>query len=64
LILRLALLDPVLAGLKVTLTVQFELPAIFVPQVFVWLKSPALVPLNVRLVRLMAALLAFVIMTF
>src|SRR5664279_2816890 len=42
--LRVAVLEPYPAGVKVTLIVHVELPASVVPQLFVCAKSPALVP--------------------
>ena len=47
---------PALAGVNVTLIVQLAPAATLVPQVLVWAKSPALVPLRVMLVMLRVAL--------
>jgi len=47
---------PLAAGLNVTLMVQLALAATELPQVLVWAKSLALVPVSARLVMLKAAL--------
>jgi hypothetical protein len=45
---------PLAAGAKVTLMVQFEPPARELPHVFVWTKSPLLVPVIAMLVIVIA----------
>ena len=47
---------PLAAGVKVTVMVQLALAATELPQVLVWAKSLALVPVSARLVMLKAAL--------
>ena len=47
--------DPIAVGRKVTVMEQFPPTATLVPQVLVWLKSPALVPVIVMLVMLSEA---------
>ena len=47
---------PLAVGVKVTPIVQLDAPATELPQVLVWAKSPALVPVIARLVMLKAAL--------
>lgn len=54
---------PAAAGVKVTLTVQECDPAKLVPQVFVCVKSEAFVPVKVRLLIVIAEVLAFVTVT-
>ena len=51
-----ALRLPAAAGVKVTLIVHVPLAATELPQVLVWAKSPALVPVIATLVILKAAL--------
>jgi hypothetical protein len=46
---------PLAAGVKVTLMVQFPPAATELPQVLVWAKSPALVPVTARLAMLKPA---------
>jgi hypothetical protein len=53
----LAVLLPFAAGVKVTLMVQLALAARELPHVFVWAKSPLLVPVSAILVKLIAVLL-------
>ncbi len=53
---RVAVRAPLAEGVKVTLTVQLPPAATELPQVLVWAKSPALVPVKARLVTLKAAL--------
>jgi hypothetical protein len=59
-----ALLDPALAGSNDTVTLQLPFPGICVPQLLVWLKSPALLPLKVKLVTAIVALLPFWMVRF
>jgi hypothetical protein len=47
---------PLAVGLKVTLMAQLLPAATELPHVLVWAKSPALVPVNTRLVMLKVAL--------
>jgi hypothetical protein len=61
--LRAAVRVPAEDGSNVTLTVQLLLPARLDPQVFVFAKSEALLPVRLRLVIAMAAVLPFVIVT-
>ena len=51
-----ALLVPDAAGVKVTLMVQLPAAATELPQLLLWAKSPALVPVTAILVTLRAAL--------
>jgi hypothetical protein len=47
---------PLAEGVKVTLIVQLAPPATELPQLLLWAKSPALVPVSVTLVMLNVAL--------
>ena len=57
--LTLAVRAPVAVGVNVTVIAQFAPVARLLPQVFVWLKSPLLVPVTVMPVMLNAAVPAF-----